>query len=75
MEYMIIALSMMQVALKLLPDTNTFISLLMAKGENFDTLRDEIQDLVSLLLPLLQDLHSTLVSVQSNCIENRSKIF
>ncbi|KMT19457.1 hypothetical protein BVRB_1g010870 [Beta vulgaris subsp. vulgaris] len=48
-----------KVALKLLPDTNTFISLLMAKGENFDTLREEIQDLVSLLLPLLQDLHST----------------
>ncbi|XP_021760966.1 glycolipid transfer protein 3-like [Chenopodium quinoa] len=49
-----------KVALKLLPDTNTFISLLMAKGENFDTLRDEIQTLVSLLVPLLQQLHSTL---------------
>ncbi|XP_021771643.1 glycolipid transfer protein 3-like [Chenopodium quinoa] len=49
-----------KVALKLLPDTNTFISLLMAKGENFDTLRDEIQALVSLLVPLLQQLHFTL---------------
>ncbi|CAO2834014.1 unnamed protein product [Amaranthus hypochondriacus] len=49
-----------KVALKLLPDTNTFINLLMAKGEHFDILREEIQALVSLLLPLLQDLHSIL---------------
>ena len=52
----------MQVALKLLPDTNMFINLLMAKGEHFDILREEIQALVSLLLPLVQDLHSILVS-------------
>ncbi|XP_021846445.2 glycolipid transfer protein 3 [Spinacia oleracea] len=49
-----------KVALKLLPDTNTLISLLMGKGDNFDTLRDEIQVLLSLLVPLLQQLHSTL---------------
>ncbi|KNA10641.1 hypothetical protein SOVF_142300 [Spinacia oleracea] len=51
-----------KVALKLLPDTNTLISLLMGKGDNFDTLRDEIQVLLSLLVPLLQQLHSTLVT-------------
>ncbi|XP_057533047.1 glycolipid transfer protein 3-like [Amaranthus tricolor] len=49
-----------KVALKLLPDTNMFINLLMAKGEHFDILREEIQALVSLLLPLVQDLHSIL---------------
>ncbi|KAL2894102.1 Glycolipid transfer protein 2 [Bienertia sinuspersici] len=57
-----------KVALQLLPDTNTFISLLIANGENFDTLRDEIQALDSLLVPLLQSLHATLVSVHSNSL-------
>ncbi|GAB4861155.1 hypothetical protein Ancab_036312 [Ancistrocladus abbreviatus] len=51
-----------KVALKLLPDNKTFISLLMAKGQNFDTLRDEIQTLISLLVPLLEDIHSILRS-------------
>lgn len=53
----------MQVALKLVPDTDTFISLLMDKGQNIDTFKDEIQAFISLLVPLLEDLHSTLVSI------------
>ncbi|GMH21931.1 hypothetical protein Nepgr_023774 [Nepenthes gracilis] len=51
-----------RVALKLLPDSKTFMNLLMAKGQNFDTLKDEIQTLVSFLMPLLEDIHSILKS-------------
>ncbi|CAO2834015.1 unnamed protein product [Amaranthus hypochondriacus] len=51
-----------KVALKLVPETETFISLLMDKGDNMDNLRDEIQVLHSLLTPLLEDLHSILSS-------------
>ncbi|KNA11004.1 hypothetical protein SOVF_139180, partial [Spinacia oleracea] len=51
-----------KVALKLVPDTDTFISLLMDKGQNIDTFKDEIQAFISLLVPLLEDLHSTLSS-------------
>ncbi|KAH9626278.1 hypothetical protein KSS87_007170, partial [Heliosperma pusillum] len=49
-----------RVALKLIPDTDTFISVLKAKDENLDTLKDDIETLISLLVPLLEDLHSTL---------------
>jgi len=52
----------LQVALKLVPDSNTFTSLLMAKGQDLKTLQDEINALLSLLLPLLQDTHSLLVN-------------
>ncbi|KMT19459.1 hypothetical protein BVRB_1g010890 [Beta vulgaris subsp. vulgaris] len=51
-----------KVALKLVPETGTFISLLMDKGENIDTFKEEIQTLNSLLEPLLEDLHSILSS-------------
>ncbi|KAJ8450388.1 hypothetical protein Cgig2_004845 [Carnegiea gigantea] len=51
-----------KVALKLVPDSNTFINLLMAKGQDMKTLQDEINALLSLLLPLLQDTHSLLRS-------------
>ncbi|XP_074321617.1 glycolipid transfer protein 3 [Silene latifolia] len=51
-----------RVALKLIPDTDTFISLLKAKDENLDTLKDDIETLISLLVPLLEDLHSILRS-------------
>lgn len=52
-----------KVALKLVPDTNTFTSLLMAKwDQDIDTLEDEIQALISLLVPLLEDIHSLLRS-------------
>ncbi|GMH22298.1 hypothetical protein Nepgr_024141 [Nepenthes gracilis] len=51
-----------RVALKLLPDSKTFMNLLMVKGQDFDTLKDEIQTLVSFLMPLLEDIHSILKS-------------
>ncbi|KAL9234210.1 hypothetical protein vseg_009105 [Gypsophila vaccaria] len=49
-----------RVALKLIPDTDTFINLLKDNHDNFDALKDEIQSFLSLLVPLLEDLHSTL---------------
>ncbi|KAK9740932.1 hypothetical protein RND81_03G072100 [Saponaria officinalis] len=57
-----IAAAAFRVALKLIPDTDTFINLLKDKDHNFDTLKDDIQSFLSLLVPLLEDLHSTLSS-------------
>lgn len=58
----------MQVALKMVPDDNTFITLLLAKEENLDTLKEEMQALISLLGPFLEEIHSILVSPQSWCL-------
>ncbi|CAN1268330.1 Glycolipid transfer protein 3 [Linum perenne] len=49
-----------KVALKLVPDNNTFIGLLKMKEENNDMLKEDMQALISLLVPLLQDIHATL---------------
>ncbi|KAK8649177.1 hypothetical protein V6N13_129911 [Hibiscus sabdariffa] len=49
-----------KVALKLVPDNETFITLLMTEDENRDKLREDMQTLVSLLVPLLEDIHSIL---------------
>ncbi|XP_044475912.1 glycolipid transfer protein 2-like isoform X2 [Mangifera indica] len=49
-----------KVALKLLPDNITFINLLLAKDENYDTLKEEMQTLTSLLGPFLEEIHSIL---------------
>ena len=51
----------MQVALKLVPDNETLISLLMAKDEEYDTLKEDMQTLVLLLVPFLEKIHSILV--------------
>ncbi|KAH7568014.1 hypothetical protein JRO89_XS07G0214200 [Xanthoceras sorbifolium] len=51
-----------KVALKLVPDNVTFINLLLAKDETYDTLKEEIQTLISLLEPFLEEIHSILVS-------------
>lgn len=49
-----------KVALKLVPDKKTFTEVLMAKGENYEALREEIMTLISLLVPFLEDIHTTL---------------
>ncbi|XP_031259670.1 glycolipid transfer protein 3-like [Pistacia vera] len=49
-----------KVALKLVPDNITFINLLLAKDENYDTLKEEMQTLISLLGPFLEEIHSIL---------------
>ncbi|KAJ4951546.1 hypothetical protein NE237_028378 [Protea cynaroides] len=57
-----IASAAYRVALKLIPDRKTFICLLMAGYEDHDKLEVDVQSLVSLLLPLLDDIHSILRS-------------
>uniref|UniRef100_A0A803LHR0 Glycolipid transfer protein domain-containing protein n=2 Tax=Chenopodium quinoa TaxID=63459 RepID=A0A803LHR0_CHEQI len=57
-----ISASAYKVALKLVPETGTLILLLMDKGDDIDSFKNDIQAFISLLLPLLEDLHSTLSS-------------
>jgi hypothetical protein len=52
----------MQVALKLVPESKTFIDLLKTEDEDCDTLKQKMQILVSLLVPFLEDIHCILVS-------------
>ncbi|KAK7282635.1 hypothetical protein RIF29_11570 [Crotalaria pallida] len=47
-----------KVALKLVPDSKTFMDILREKDENCDTLKEKIQILVSLLNPFLDEIHS-----------------
>ncbi|XP_010539708.1 PREDICTED: glycolipid transfer protein 3-like [Tarenaya hassleriana] len=51
-----------RVALKLVPDRNTFINALSAKDEGFEfeTLQADMATLTSFLVPVLQDIHSVL---------------
>ncbi|KAM5562429.1 glycolipid transfer protein 3 [Rosa sericea] len=49
-----------KVALMLVPDNETFISSLMAKDESYDNLKVEMETLVSLLVPYLEQIHSIL---------------
>jgi len=53
------------VAIKLVPDTKTFMDLLREKDEDCDTLMEKMQILVSLLVPFLEDIHCILVSLIS----------
>lgn len=47
-----------KVALKLVPDNKTFISLLTEKDDNYEIIKEDIETLISLLLPLLEEIHS-----------------
>ncbi|XP_028781607.1 glycolipid transfer protein 3-like [Neltuma alba] len=49
-----------RVALKLVPDSRTFVDLLKSKDEDYDTVKEEMQELVSLLGPFLHDVHCIL---------------
>ncbi|KAL6209284.1 hypothetical protein ACLB2K_020226 [Fragaria x ananassa] len=49
-----------KVALMLVPDNETFISSLMAKDESYDNLKVEMETLISLLVPYLEQIHSIL---------------
>lgn len=53
----------MQVGLRLVPDTQTFISLLLAKEESYESLNENMQALVLLSVPLLEDIHCALVHI------------
>ncbi|KAK7410673.1 hypothetical protein VNO78_01651 [Psophocarpus tetragonolobus] len=49
-----------RVAIKLVPDSKTFMDLLKEKDENCETLKEKMQILVSLLMPFLEDVHCIL---------------
>ncbi|XP_028104106.1 glycolipid transfer protein 3-like isoform X2 [Camellia sinensis] len=51
-----------RVALKLVPDNKTFIGVLVAKDKDLNMLKEEMQALISLLVPLLEQCHSVLIS-------------
>uniref|UniRef100_A0A2C9WHH8 Glycolipid transfer protein domain-containing protein n=1 Tax=Manihot esculenta TaxID=3983 RepID=A0A2C9WHH8_MANES len=50
-----------RVALKLIPDTKSFINLLKPKDENTETLIEDMETFISLLVPILEEIHPTLV--------------
>ncbi|XP_021641206.2 glycolipid transfer protein 3 isoform X2 [Hevea brasiliensis] len=50
-----------RVALKLIPDTKAFINLLKRKDENNDTLAEDMETFISLLVPILEEIHSILI--------------
>lgn len=54
-----------QVALKLVPEKMTFVGLLLAKDENYDSLKLQVQTFISLLVPFLEEIHSVLVLPKS----------
>ncbi|OMO94396.1 hypothetical protein CCACVL1_06030 [Corchorus capsularis] len=49
-----------KVALKLVPDNKTFVSLLMTKDQSSGNLKEDMQTLISLLVPILEEHHSIL---------------
>ncbi|KAF3445547.1 hypothetical protein FNV43_RR10723 [Rhamnella rubrinervis] len=57
-----ISITAVKVALKLVPEYKTLMEHLMAKDGNLETLKEEMQTLVALLAPFLQNIHSTLRS-------------
>ncbi|KAF4384190.1 hypothetical protein F8388_001428 [Cannabis sativa] len=50
-----------KVAVKLVPEKKVFMSVLLAKEEKYETLKEEIQTLISLFAPFLEEIHSVLV--------------
>ncbi|KAM7252956.1 hypothetical protein ACFE04_025574 [Oxalis oulophora] len=49
-----------KVALKLVPDNKTFISILMGKDANYEKLQEDMQSFILLSVPILEDCHSML---------------
>ncbi|MED6155712.1 hypothetical protein PIB30_007577 [Stylosanthes scabra] len=49
-----------RVAIKLVPDSETFMNLLREKDETCEALKEKMQMLVSLLVPFLEDIHCIL---------------
>ncbi|KAG1369994.1 putative Glycolipid transfer protein 3 [Cocos nucifera] len=47
-----------KVALKLIPERKIFISVLMGKGQDYNMLKADIQNLVPMLQPLLNESHA-----------------
>lgn len=51
----------MKVCLKLVPDNKTFMDAIGARDESYDTLREDIDTLSSLLTPILKEIYFVLV--------------
>ncbi|PWA97324.1 glycolipid transfer protein (GLTP) family protein [Artemisia annua] len=51
-----------RVALKLVPDNKTMIDILISEAEDQETLKQDIQTFTSMIVPLLDEIHSILVS-------------
>lgn len=49
-----------KIATKLIPERKIFVSLLVGKGQDCNVLKDDIQKLVQLLQPFLDDIHATM---------------
>ncbi|KAG4954532.1 hypothetical protein AAZX31_14G147500 [Glycine max] len=49
-----------RVALRLVPESKTFVNILKTEDENYDTLKENMQMLVSLFVPFLEDMHCIL---------------
>ncbi|KAM7265908.1 hypothetical protein ACFE04_003591 [Oxalis oulophora] len=58
-----------KVALKLVPDNKTFISILMGKDANYEKLQEDMQSFILLLVPILEDCHSMLIPSISESYE------
>lgn len=52
----------LQVALKLVPDSKTFMDILKENDESYDSQMEKIKILVSMLGPFLEGIHCILVS-------------
>ncbi|XP_071722678.1 glycolipid transfer protein 3-like [Rutidosis leptorrhynchoides] len=55
-----ISFAAFRVAIRLVPDKKTFISILMSNYEDYSKLQADMESFVSLLAPILQDCHSIL---------------
>ncbi|XP_068653614.1 glycolipid transfer protein 3-like [Aristolochia californica] len=51
-----------KVALKLVPDNESFISSLVTDGDDYKTLKEDVKSFVTLLLPILTDIHAILTT-------------
>lgn len=51
----------MKVCLRLVPDNKTFMDAIGARDESYDTLREDIDTLSSLLTPILKEIYFVLV--------------
>ena len=47
--------------MKLLPEKEMFFNLLLAKSDNYDTLKEEMETFTRLLVPFLEEINSVLV--------------
>jgi len=57
-----VLINFLQIALQLLPETKTFINLLKTKDESYENFEEDTQTLISLISPVLEEIHCILVT-------------